>query len=502
MGIFVRNTSLALTWTPTSCHAVRLEGGSNGCEVVAAWSGECAGGDSLAELVARAVREVGGNDSIYVVAGGSGQGWGMADLAMPRLKSEEMRTALEFEVRKQTPLPGDKLRWGYRLLPQAKRGDGLQPVRLYYVRTEHWESWLKAVAGLHHVDAMLPAPAALDPLLAGRSLSVPGSEHQPGVCEYRSEEGRRLVVPSSATPADLPAALPFPGLQLGVLNQRSAEERLAFTQAVLLAMYGLSAAVTDDRRTAIPLPEHLTTHRHVALKGIAACLAVYLLCLVVFMVAGKLQFKAAQIRRVEVAIAQARKELEAVNKLLDPKDAERGALLRKEILDNTESRPDFPSVLMEITRAVQAPAWVSQSLEWKDGTVTVQIQGPTKDLELAARLESSPFIGNVAERMSSFNQSSNSYVQRFELVARFDSPEEEALEKARQEKKRLQEEAIRAAVQEAERKAAAEAAVEEEDPEVDGEEVDEEEEEGEADEADEADAPAASMEIPPEEGAA
>ncbi len=497
MGIFVRNTSLALTWTPTSCHAVRLEGGSNGCEVVAAWSGECAGGDSLAELAARAVREVGGNDSIYIVAGGSGQGWGMADLTMPRLKSEELRTALEFEVRKQTPLPGDKLRWGYRLLPQAKRGDGRQPVRLYYVRTEHWESWLKALAGLHHVDAMLPAPAALDPLLAGKALVVPGGEHQPNACEYRSEEGRRLIAAAAEPPADLPAALPFPGLQLGVLNQRSAAERLAFTQAVLLAMYGLSAAVTDDRHTAIPLPEHLTTHRHVALKGIAACLAVYLLCLVAFTVAGRMQFKAAQIRRVDVAIAQARKELEAVNKLLDPKDAERGALLRKEILDNTESRPDFPSVLMEITRAVQAPAWASQSLEWKDGTVTVQIQGPTKDLELAARLESSPYIGDVAERLSSFNQSTNAYVQRFEMVARFDSPEEEALVKMQQEKKRRQEEATQAALREAERKAAEEAAAQEAQESEEAEEL--EEDEAGADE--EPSVPSASTGASPKEGA-
>jgi len=463
MGIFVRNTAIAVTWTPRSCHAVRLQGSTNGCQVVAAWSGETSG-DSLAELVARAVREVGGNDSIYVVAGGSGQGWGMADLTMPRLKYEELRNALEFELRKQTPLPVDKLRWGFRRLPDARKdATGRQRVRLYFMRNEHWDSWLKALGGLHHVDALLPAPVALDPLLEGASLILADAE---GVgFEYRSEGGLRTIVPVSGNaPKELAQALPFPGLLPGVLDQPqyTPESRRAFTRAILLAMYGMTEAVTRDHGTLNPLPEHLTAHRNIALKGVAACLAIYLVCLMVFTVVGSCQYRAAQIRRVEMAITQTKKELAAVNKLLDPKDADRAAKLRKELTDNMEKRPDFPSVLMDVTQAVKPPAWVSQSLEWKDGAIMVQVQSPAKDLELASRLEASPYIGDVTERLSSFNQGSNAYTQRFDMTARYDTDDERELAKMQQEKERRRQEAIAEATRKvaAEEAAAAQAAAE------------------------------------------
>ena len=465
MGIFVRNTAIAVTWTPHSCHAVRLQGSSNGCQVAAAWSGETSG-DSLPELVARAVREVGGNDSIYIVAGGSGQGWGMADLNMPRLKSEELRNALEFELRKQTPLPVDKLHWGFRRLPETKRdAKGRQRVRLYFVRGEHWDSWLKALGGLHHVDALLPAPVALDPLLDGASLFL--ADREGAGFEYRSEEGLRTIAPLSGNaPKELAQALPFPGLLAGVLDQPSytQEARLGFARAILLAMYGMTDAVTRDHGTLYQLPEHLTAHRNIALKGAAVCLAIYLLCLVVFTIAGSCQYRAAQIRRVETAITQTRKELEAVRKLLDPKDADRAAMLRKELTENMDRRPDFPSVLMDLTQAVKPPAWVSQSLEWKDGAVTLQVQSPSKDLELAARLEASPFIGDVTERLSSFNQSSNAYMQRFDMTVRYDTEDERELARMQREKERRRQEAVEEAARKVadEEKARAAAADEEE----------------------------------------
>lgn len=195
MPSFVRNQSIAVTWTTDTCQAVRLQANGNACLVEKCWYGTLGkNGESLAELLLNALKFLGADDSIYVIAGGNGQGWGMADVNMPALKAEEMRAALSFELRKQTPLSSDKLRWGYRICPSQKEATTL-PVRLYYVRNESWNSWLKAVDGLHHIDAMVPAPVALDPILEEGALIVPGGHGIPGTYEYSWTATGRQIAP-------------------------------------------------------------------------------------------------------------------------------------------------------------------------------------------------------------------------------------------------------------------------------------------------------------------
>ncbi len=109
-------------------------------------------------------------------------------------------------------------------------------------------------------------------------------------------------------------------------------------------------------------------------------------------------------------------------------------MIQDELVANTPTGPDFPTALLAITQAVKAPAWVAQSLEWKNGSISFQVQGPQKDLELANRLEASPYLGDVSERMSTYNQDSNNHTQRFELLARFDTPAEEEALKVQQRK--------------------------------------------------------------------
>ena len=49
-------------------------------------------------------------------------------------------------------------------------------------------------------------------------------------------------------------------------------------------------------------------------------------------------------------------------------------------------------------------------------------------------MEASPYLGDVSERMSTYNQDSNNHTQRFELLARFDTPVEEEALKVQQRK--------------------------------------------------------------------
>lgn len=441
MGLFARNNAIALTWTPNSCHAVRMSTAGNGCTVAQAWHGTLGkDGNSLAELALNAMRTLQADDSIFIVAGGNGQGWGMADVRTPNLKSEDLRNALAFELRKQTPLSMDQIRWGYRILPDTEtKGDSRKRVRLFFVKNDYWNSWMKAIDGLHHLDALLPAPVALDPLLDNQSLFLPDNNG----CEYRATpDGRQPIPLQEGTAFSFEQAFPMKNFALGKLAGLSEAEKLEYVPALVLGTYALTESVSNDAKTLVPLPERFVAHRNIALKALAICVVIYLIGLCVYTVTGNMSTKAAQIRQIEVAIKQTRAELDDLKKLLDPKDQEKARLIREELLANAPNGPDFPTALLAITQAVKPPMWVAQTLEWKNGAISFQTQGPQKDLDLANRLEYSPYLGDVSERMSTYNQESNNHTQRFELVARFDTPtEEEALRVyQRKEAERLAEE--------------------------------------------------------------
>ena len=112
---FVRTISTAVSWTRHCCHVVRLQRFRDGFKVLACWRGEISKEQSLAELIALGVKQVGAADQEFIVAGGDSTGWGTAELSLPALSGVELKNALQFELRKQTPIPPEKLRWGYRI---------------------------------------------------------------------------------------------------------------------------------------------------------------------------------------------------------------------------------------------------------------------------------------------------------------------------------------------------------------------------------------------------
>lgn len=454
---FSRNSAIAVTWTTDTCHAVKLRADGNACRVDVCWKGQTGkDGASLAELLLNAIKNVGGDDSIYIIAGGNGQGWGMADLNMPALKREEMKNALTFELKKQTPLSSEKLHWGYRLLPK-RPGNSSQPVRLFYVRTEHWNSWLKAADGLHHIDAILPAPIALDPVLQDASFIMPEPNGAPARYEYAPAETGRVVVPRSDTaPTTLAQAIPPETCKLGPIDKLDETERAGFASAIILGIYGLTDCVNTDAGTMLPIPERFHARRHIASKIAATVIAVYLLGLLAYAIAGNLSGHAAQLRQVDQAIKKTQTELDQLKKLLDPKDSERTALIRQELQDNTLNRPDFPTVLMAVTQTIPSTHWISDAFEWRDGQITFKIQGPAKELELTTKLEDSKYLGDVTERLSTMNN--GSYTQRFEAIARYDTEIEADILRSRQETIQKREEERRKAQLEAEAKAKAQAA--------------------------------------------
>ncbi|MCQ2396408.1 MAG: hypothetical protein MJ106_01770 [Lentisphaeria bacterium] len=436
---FTRNLAIAVTWSTDNCQAVRLRADGNVCKVEACWQGQVGkDGASLAELLLHAVKAVGGDDSIYIIAGGNGQGWGMADLNMPSLKRDELKNALTFELKKQTPLSAEKLHWGYRVLPK-KAGVATQPVRLFYVRTEHWNSWLKAADGLHHIDAILPAPVALDPVLQDSTFVMPEPHDAPARYEYVPCESGRAVAPrNDNAPLTLAQAIPPETCQLGPLAQLDETARAQFAPAIVLGIYGLTDCVNTDSATMLPIPERFRARRHVAVKIASAVIAVYIIGLIAYAIAGNFSGHAAQLRQIDQAIKKAQAELDQLNEAMSLKVAEKTALIRQELQDNTPNRPDFPTVLMAVTQTIPSTHWISDSFEWRDGQVSFKIQGSSKEMELTSKLEDSKFLGDVTERLSTMNN--GAYTQRFEAIARYDTEIEADVLRTRQETMKKREE--------------------------------------------------------------
>lgn len=428
MSIFEHNKAIGITWSKEGCQIVKV-GSNNGLLVVeSVWSGTLGDDRSLAEVIADGVKAVNVKESDIVVAGGDGQGWETVDAVMPRLKSEELAAALPFEMRKKTPLPLEKLRWGYRVV-NAKAGKNEElKLRIAFIRNEQWDRQIKGLGALKMADCLMPPAFCLDPLMADKTAYLP--DGYDGWLEYSvGEDGRQIACCDAPT---LEQALPSDVFCTDMLKARP--DALNFVAAVILAGYALGDGFSVDVKTAIPMPAQLKSNRNAALKMTVAILAGYVILMIVYGIVASWQAKAAQLRRIDGAITSVRDEISLYN--VTGKNDEKLNLLKQEMLDNQQKMPEFPMVLLELTKIVETSHWVSQAMDWKDGQISFVVQSKFKDMDLAARLEDSPIIGDVTERSSSFNQNTNTYSQRFDVMARYDDEEDRArLDKRRRDGK-------------------------------------------------------------------
>ncbi len=439
---FVRTISTAVCWTRHCCHVVRLQRSRDVFKVLACWKGDVSKEQSLAELIALGVKSVETSDQEFIVAGGDTTGWGTAELLLPALSGAELKSALQFELRKQTPISPDKLRWGYRILESPDKGRRIR-IRFFYIKDDEWGRWCSALKGLPHVDVILPAQLALDPLFADADCFIPDDTAQAGYACRRVNDTRLIV--REQTPAELTpekAFPPFASFQSGPLNDKTPAEQMAFIPALLSAAYGLTRNSNQDQFTLIPPPDALKAHRYIASKIIAAGLLVFTCITLLLGMTRQLQARASHLRKIDSEIGKIQAEIKALqtNQGGNP-EREFVAILEQELRDNVQIMPSFPEALLELTHLIESPAWASSRMEWNAGQISLQLQSPQRDLELPGKLEESPMLGDVRELSSSYNQ--GNYLSRYTMNARYDTSEEKVefeLRRAkRQEQNRLRE---------------------------------------------------------------
>ena len=391
MSVFGGKHSIGVAWDSEGrCRAVLMEGTTGHMAVTKHWLSEDDDDRPVAVLIPEAVNALGGAESTGVIAGATNPNVGLADREIPDLTADNLRNALQFELRRVAPLPPEQLVWGYRILPSSSEQQK-KTARIVYMREREWESWLEHVSGLtRSLDLLVPPLAALDPAFSSAAVQTNNE-----IAFVPGDVGRTFLpaapegIASLGKPED---PLTFPGLDTGPLADLPTEERQLFLPAILLAAYGLGDSLSRDRRTLPRLPSELVPRRHRMAKMCTSVLLVYVIGLVLFW-AGREFVEASSYRStLEEAIRSARRSI-----------AELEALRETETLDDRlaesleaipRGQPGMGTALVELTEMVPTDYWTSK-MTWTAGTLELDIRGESGDVTFLQDLEESPLLREI-----------------------------------------------------------------------------------------------------------
>ena len=444
MPHFVQNTCVAITWSADgSCHGVKVKRMRDKCSVIALWSAKADKDHSVSELLTTGMRELDAKDASCLLAGGTSGGWDMADVEMPSLTAEQMKNALAFELQKHTPLGIDKLTWGYRQLRKpTQTSKGLY--RIVYIKTENWRQWCSTAEALSQLDAIIPAPAVLDPLLENQTVTFP-TQTTTADAWLPTPEGRSFksvsYTDADGKPKPISELLGIDFADMGELSELPVIEQYGFAHAVILAIYGLTPQASKDALTALPLPGNLRRHRSLALVFLAGTLIAISVAALVLYFALLLQANYSQKNELTREIAEIEKQIVVKRSQIKQDRLKKIEELRAELKDVVPNYPPFPLVLNDITRIIKSDMenkpWISGKLTWSHDTNTIKfsVEEPSSNdsqkpfieqTELLDALSDSPYIIDARGNSSTYNRNENKTVRDFTLTIGWPSAEERA----------------------------------------------------------------------------
>ncbi|MBR5078957.1 MAG: hypothetical protein IKX30_09440 [Victivallales bacterium] len=454
MPHFARNSCIAYTWNDDGdCRAVMVTRSGDKCKIAKLVNAKANQDTSVAEVLANTAKSLNAKDAAFTVATGVGYGWDMADVTMPNLPPEELRNAIAFELRKHTPLSLDKIRWGYRSTIAKQDKKQGNRTRIIYVKSEIFDKWTANVSALGQLDMAIPPAAALDPLFEDATVTIPNGDGT--ATAYAPSPEGRVASAVSIDDLTLDKALPGDFIKWNELESLPKEEQMAYIPAVVLAAYGLTSAAGHDTASMLPLPPALKPRRNVFMTLCASILlAISLLALIIYAVIG-LQGRSAQIRALEKELKKVNTELDTIQKQIKPEKKKAIVELRKEMTDVTPNIPPLPFVLLDLSKSIPSPAWLSGNFTWDEGLVKFTLEEPVTDPTLTATIdtqelldiiEDSPYIGDVRGLKSNYDARNNKRTRDFDMNARYDTAAE--AERAKQRNQERAEAARRKAAEE------------------------------------------------------
>jgi Tfp pilus assembly protein PilN len=381
--------------------------------VVATWQGQATEARPLTDVLEEGKESLRAGEASAVVAGPSGFRGAFVDLDLPRLNAEDLRNALVYELSRRAPVAGEALTWGYRKLPSQNKEQ--TRVRLVFMREEEWAKCIADLSALGEVDQALPPEAALDPVLRTESVLFPGPGEHDRVALAVDESGRRQILwypggndsGSETDPSGAVPAADLAGLRAGALADLSPDDRIGFSPALVLGLYGLSENLDRDRRTLMHLPYELRPKRNRHNRVIALALSLYLVAVGGFGLWRHYSAAGERLADLELEIEDARKELDAV--ATRENREEHFAKLRADLLEAGFSRPGLAEILVELTRRIDDTAWLSR-LVWDEGVVDFDLKTSSEYDQILRALRDSALLADL-QRMRESQRAEETTVQ-------------------------------------------------------------------------------------------
>ncbi len=410
MHSLISKACIALTWdNAQSCRGVKLVRRGDHFAVVSQWQSESGGENEPSVALVDGARALGADANTPMIVGSDACDFGFADLTMPSLDRDNLRNALRFELNKHAPVSQDKLAWGFRVLGAAD--DDHIRVRLAYIPETQWRRWLDIVSGLsHHVDLIMPAPAALDPLLSGTALYVATDERN-GYLFTPEDDGREVLISDGSDDGAFGAGddpLNVEHLDLGQLAALTADEQRRYAGAVALAMYGTTASLRHDKKTWFPVPDELRPRRHRASRRAAVALAVYIALILLFGFGRSYVEGARYLNDLEAQQAEVRREIEALIEAEDPEQFV--SALRDELTGLDLTRPTMLECMITLTKRIPEEYWAS-NMSWTDGKIELQIRSEMDDLAFLEILKDSALLTDIVPTRKSVEHNGSMTLQ-------------------------------------------------------------------------------------------
>lgn len=338
MGLF-GNRSASLTWNAKGeCFGVLMEKDGQNYKVIKHWSEKASSTDTIANSIAKGYASLGIAENDFVVIGEMGMKCSFADFDQPVMNPKDMQKSLSFSLSSHFPMDPVDLHWCHRIV-REKKETGQAQVRLLALKSKVWNDWLDHIGSLK-VDQIM-APSAVCDAVVDSPVYIPFNIEK-GFLLYRNEEGylqSQSVLEDNIENGVFGAGsepLYMENLDTGPLDNVDDETQQKFSQAILLAMYGLTPLLQKDKETAFETPKSLIPKRNVVTKTLCGALAIFLLMLGIFQGSRYMAFK-----RKEAAIID--------SKIKSLKDE-----IRIHTID-TEKLTDLGELYTEMTEKVDRP---------------------------------------------------------------------------------------------------------------------------------------------------
>lgn len=343
MGLFEKRTA-AFSWNVKGeCFGVLMSKEGSKYKVLNHWSEKASSGAGVANSLSKGQAALGLKENDFVIVGEMGMRCSIKDLQLPCMPAKDLERSLSFSLASHFPVDPADLHWAFRVVNE-KDISGQSLVRLMAIENNVWNDWLDSVGTLK-VDQILPAAAVADTVL-GSDVFIPKSDNlkakanteasssDKGFLLSKNEDGLQTVsicseesLESTFGAGDSP--LETDVLDSGSLSSISPETQKRFSQAIILAMHGLTVNLKKEVETGFKIPQEMTPKRNVLLTTICSALAIYILALGIFQASryiGTRKKEAASIKTVTEKIL-----IDAKKNQIDPKQLEALQQLKLEI---------------------------------------------------------------------------------------------------------------------------------------------------------------------------